>query len=135
MAFQGERTFVTLSTMGSPGRPPLGGDSSETVVARAEALGAASDALEWRLTGKRWESVEQVLAAMAAALATNDLEALKAATAELEVAGPVRIVRIGAPPVVPPPPQVRDRLNRLVYSLGGTAAWERDESEQGSSSS
>ena len=102
---------------------------------RAKALGAASDALEWRLTSERWEKIQPVLAAMAAALETGDPDALKAATAGLELVGPVRIVRIGASPVVPPPPQVRDRLNQLVYTLGGTTAREPDESELGSSSS
>jgi hypothetical protein len=135
MAFQAGPTFVTLCTMSTAGGPPPGGESSEIVAARAQALGAASDALGWRLTGERWETIQQVLAAMAVALETDDLDALKAATAELELVGPVRIVRIGAPPVVPPPPQVRDRLNRLVYTLGGTTAREADESELGSSSS
>jgi len=115
--------------MGTPGGPPLSGESSEIAAVRADALRAASDALEWRLTGERWLTIQQVVAAMAAALETDDLDALKAATAELELVGPVRIVRIGTPPVVPPPPQVRDRLNRLVYTLDGTTAGEPDEPE------
>jgi hypothetical protein len=84
---------------------------------RAEALQVAQDALQWRLTQTRWPSVEQALIAMDAALVSEDPEALAAATADLEMAGPMRITKIGAAPIDPPPP-VRDRLNRLVHSLG-----------------
>jgi hypothetical protein len=115
--------------MASPdGSPPSWG-SSDVVGVRAEALDVVSDIDQWRLADARWQAIDQVLAAMAAALETDDLEALAAATAELELAGPVRITRIGATPVVPPPPQVRDRLNLLVHALGGTSAGERDEPE------
>jgi hypothetical protein len=64
---------------------------------------------------------------MDAALAANDAKALAAATIDLELAGPVRITRIGTVPVVPPPPAIRDRLNRLVYALGGAPAADQDE--------
>jgi hypothetical protein len=97
---------------------------------RAEAVVVISDALQWRLTAARWQAIEELLAAMDAALAADDLEALTAAVADLELAGPVRITRIGAAPAVPPPLQVRDRLNRLVNSLGGASAANRDETGQ-----
>jgi hypothetical protein len=97
---------------------------------RAEAVVVISDALQWRLTAARWQAIEELLAAMDAALAADDLEALAAAITDLELAGPVRITRIGAAPAVPAPPQVRDRLNRLVNSLGGTSAPNRGESGQ-----
>ena len=112
-----------------PDGSPPGGDSSDAADVRAEALDVVSDVLRWRLTDQRWQAVQQMLAEMAASLETSDLEAVRAATADLELAGPLRITRIGATPVVPPPPPVRDRLNRLVHTLGGTTAGERDESE------
>lgn len=117
--------------MNSLGEPSPRRDSGDVFDVRAEALGVISDALRWRLADARWQVVEQVVAAMAGALAAGDLKALTAATADLELAGPVRITRIGAMPIVPPPPPVRDRLNQLVHSLGGTPAVQDDGTSRG----
>jgi hypothetical protein len=114
--------FVTLGSMSSQEEPGPGWNSADTGGVRTDALDVLSDALSWRLVGPRWAAIEQVLAAMDAALAAGDVAALAAATTDLELAGPVRITRIGAVPVVPPPPAIRDRLNRLVHSLGGVPA-------------
>lgn len=114
-----QRIFVTLSSMSSLDNSARGWNSPDAGT-RTEALDVISDALQWRLADARWAAIEEVLAAMDAALSANDTEALAAATADLELAGPVRITRIGAVPVVPPPPAIRDRLNRLVHSLGGS---------------
>jgi hypothetical protein len=105
-----------------PDEPPASTDSGNVFDARAEALAVVSDALQWRLAEARWQAIKQVLIGMDAALAAGDLDALAGATADLELAGPLRITRIGATPVVPPAPPVRDLLNRLVYSLGGIPA-------------
>jgi hypothetical protein len=86
----------------------------------AEALDVLGDLLEWQLAPQRWERVEQIVVAMAEALAAGDADGLREATAELELAGPVRVTRIGATPLVPAPERVRDRANHLVHSLGGT---------------
>jgi len=99
---------------------PASGDSGDVADVRAEALDVVSDALQWQLAGARWQAIERVLIAMDAALQVGDPEALAAASADLELAGPLRITRIGATPVIPPAPPVRDRLNRLARSLGGT---------------
>lgn len=48
----------------------------------------------------------------------GDGDALREATAELELTGPVRITRIGAKSLVPVPEQTRDRANHLVHALG-----------------
>jgi CATRA-associated small protein len=114
--------FVTLSSMSSLEEPGPGWNPADTGSVRAEALDVISDALSWRLAGTRWAAIEQVLVAMDAALAAGDVTALATATTDLELAGPVRITRIGADPVVPPPPAIRDRLNQLVHSLGGVPA-------------
>jgi hypothetical protein len=79
------------------------------------------DALRWQLPEARWRGIEQALGAIDAALVADDPEALVAATVRLELAGPMRITRIGGAPVVPPPPPLRDRLNRLVFALGGVS--------------
>jgi hypothetical protein len=98
---------------------------------RAEALDVISDALTWQLVDESWKAIERVLIAMDEALAADDSQALAAATADLELAGPVRITRIGSTPVVPPPQPVRDLLNRLVHSLGSTPPKEAAQEPEG----
>jgi hypothetical protein len=105
---------VTITGMGVP-------EETDIASARAEALDAVSEALQWQLADARWQVVEQVLVAMDAALAAGDVQALMAATAELELAGPLRLTRISVAQVAAPP-QIRDLLNRMVFSLGGITA-------------
>jgi hypothetical protein len=124
---------VTLSSMSSPGEPAPSWNSFDTGGVRAEALDVVSDALQWRLADARWIGIERVLAAMDTAIAANDVAALATATADLELAGPVRIIRIGTVPVGPPPSAIRDRLNRLVHSLGGISVADRPEPGQAGS--
>lgn len=117
--------LATLSSM-ADGRAEgwvAGGD----VDARAEALDVLFDVQQWRLADARWQAIGQVLIAMEAALRADDAESLAVATADLELAGPLRVTRIGATPVVPPTPQVLDVLNRLVHSLGGITAGQQQE--------
>ena len=98
------------------------GNSWNVAEVRAEALDVVSDALKWQLAQTRWQAIEQVLIAMDAALTAGDIDALASATAELELAGPLRIIRISATPIVVADPRVRDQLNKLVFTLGGTSA-------------
>jgi hypothetical protein len=117
--------------MVSSGEPPRSWDSADVVDVRAEARDVVGDALLWRMNDARWEAIAQVLAAMDEALAAGDLDALAAATADLELVGPLRITRIGATPVVPPPPPILYRLNRLMHVLGDTVAAQRNDGEDG----
>lgn len=87
----------------------------------SDALDVLGDLFVWQLVPLRWQRVEQILDSLTEALATGDADTLRDATAELELAGPVRATRIGATPVVPAPESVRERVNHLVHSLGGTA--------------
>src|ERR1700761_6913165 len=107
-----------LKGMDSPPEKPIGDQSRDGVTARAEALEIVLDALQWELAENRWATVEEALEGMEAAVLADDVRALGVATAKLELAGPLRIILIG-PPEVPPVPQVRDRLIRLVHTLGG----------------
>ncbi|MEV0168103.1 CATRA system-associated protein [Nonomuraea fuscirosea] len=87
--------------------------------ATADALDVLEDLPEWELVPARWERVRDILDSLEAALRTRDPEAAREAIADLELSGPVRVTRIGTKPTVPEPEEVRDRRNRLVFSLGG----------------
>ena len=104
-------------------------DPADITQLRAEALDVLSDAQLWRLAEARWQTIEQVLAAMDAALASGDIDALAEATAALELAGPLRIIPIG--PAVGPTPAARELLNKLVHFLGGVSAIEQAGEPQG----
>jgi hypothetical protein len=87
--------------------------------ARAEALDVLTEVPDWQLTPERWERVEQLLDRISDALHDRDDDGLWAATANLELVGPMRITtRLGdVAPGEPPPEPVRDRIVRLVHHL------------------
>jgi len=102
------------------GKPDNGQPDDERIIARADALDIALDALLWRMDDAQWDAVPPILTEMEAAIASDEPQELANATVKLVLIAPARrIVLIGAEPVTPPPPAVRDRLNHLVYSLGG----------------
>ncbi len=106
--------------MVSPVGRSLSSDPLANAAARGEALDALQAASGWRLAEAGWVSVAPILDAMLAALEGGNLDALQAATADLERLKPERIVKIGTEPAEPPP-RVRERLNRLVHALGGAS--------------
>lgn len=86
----------------------------------AEALEILGHLLTWHLPPERWTQAEQVIDEVATAMASADLAAFDRATADLELLGPVRIVRIGESPgnqLTAPPDPLRDRVNRLIHAL------------------
>jgi hypothetical protein len=112
--------MISPEDMVSSEDEPLSSDSAAYAEALGAALDALQDALQWQLTDARWAAVEQILDAMQAALESHDLEALVAATTDLELAGPLRLLKIGTKePPVQPQPRTRDRLNQMVDSIGG----------------
>lgn len=94
------------------GGVPIDGES------RDDAVDVLKDLIEWELAPQRWEQVDSIVDSLADAVARGDGDALREATAELELTGPVRITRIGAKSVIPVPEETRDRANRLVHALG-----------------
>ena len=87
------------------------------VSVQSDALDVLSAVLTWRLADARWQAIEEVLVAMDVALQANDLEALAEATIHLELAGPLRVTRIGGIPASAAPDAVRDRVVQLTRSL------------------
>jgi hypothetical protein len=84
-----------------------------------DAVHVLQDLLLWELSPARWDGIAGILDALAAEVADSDLSNLAEATIQLELAGPVRITRIGAASTEPPPPRVRERINQLIHSLSG----------------
>jgi CATRA-Associated Small Protein len=103
--------------MGVPGDAESISDLEFEAELIADAMDVVREVESWRLAEVRWERVREILGSLAAALAARDLPALRDATTDLELIGPVRLTRIGATPVVAPPPKVRERVNHLVYTL------------------
>lgn len=80
---------------------------------RSAALQVLDDLLQLRLTEARWERVAGILGITAEAAAAGDLGTLRTAAKELQMVGPVRIIRIGSTPVGPPPVKVRERVELI----------------------
>jgi len=93
--------------------------TDERATVSQDALSVLRDVLEWRLSDVRWEGIAGSVEALTAGLSTGDLAAAREAVIQLELAGPVRITRIGARPTEPAPPRVRERINQLVFQLSG----------------
>ena len=95
-------------------------DGADLEEARAEAAELVEDAFQWRLTPARWNQVESILDVLIEALHNGDESTIRVATADLELAGPVRVGRLGdAQPTTDP---VRDRLNETKHLLGDVDA-------------
>ncbi|MFF5295257.1 CATRA system-associated protein [Paractinoplanes globisporus] len=82
-----------------------------------DAVNALQDIVLWTLTPQRWEHVAALLERIDTAYATRDAGELRNAVAELELSGPVRIMRIGSTTATGVPQPVLDRRNTLVHSL------------------
>jgi hypothetical protein len=102
---------------------------------RQDAVSVLQDVLSWRLSTARWDVIAGSVEALATYLDLGDLAAARDIVIQLELAGPVRITRIGAVPSQPPPPPVRDRVNHLIYRLSGgnrrVTAEQLNEGEEG----
>jgi CATRA-Associated Small Protein len=107
--------------------------SEDVAIAEAKlaALDVLTDVLQWRLPQARWTRVTEIVQSIDKALSAGDPIALEAATVDLELAGPVRITRVGATPQVPAPQPVRERVNRLVHSLTDDAGTDRGGGDRG----
>jgi hypothetical protein len=96
---------------------------------RRHLLEALREVPAWRCSLARWHRADQALRAVADALAADDADALDTALTELALAETLRVrVRLGDD-TDEPPEQVRDRVDRILYSL--TEEAEPDPPEEG----
>lgn len=87
----------------------------ETKDNAVEVLG---DLLQWHMTTNRWDLMSSAIDDLSEALGGRTAPAVREALIEIELLGPVRARRIGEEPRTPAPAVLRDRVNRLVHSLG-----------------
>ncbi|MGM1064545.1 CATRA system-associated protein [Saccharothrix sp. Mg75] len=84
-----------------------------------DALAVLADLPGWRLDEARWTAVDEAVVELSRAVLERDRDAFGVAAADLELAVPRRITRIGDEPVVPPPARVLELANELVRTLAG----------------
>jgi hypothetical protein len=90
-----------------------------------DAVDVLRDLVLWEMTAQRWEHVAEILRRIDTALTAGDADELREAVAELELSGPVRILRIGSKTVTGIPQPVLDRRNTLVHALTAGRSDER----------
>jgi len=88
----------------------------------ADALDVLQNVVQWRLTATRWATVCSALDAMRAAYDAGDVDAVRKAVFDLELAGPVRANSLAGEEVGEPPAPVYDVANRLQHDLSGDGA-------------
>jgi hypothetical protein len=86
---------------------------------RADALDVLQDVLQWRLTVTRWATVRGTLNTMRVAYDAGDVDALREAVYDLELAGPVRANSLAGKEIGEPPALVYDITNSLQHDLSG----------------
>ncbi|MFI6086222.1 CATRA system-associated protein [Streptomyces sp. NPDC051217] len=86
------------------------------------AQGVLEDVLVWRLKRENWDVVGRNLAAVELAIKAGNLPALRLAVANIEMAGPHRIVGLEDCSMLPLPQEYRERVNELIHSLGAMSS-------------
>ena len=84
-----------------------------------EASGLLRQVVGWEASEAYWARIDGAVTAMEAAIEESDpWTALDNAAAELELLGPPRVsTGLGDRPVIPAPPEVRERINKLITQL------------------
>jgi hypothetical protein len=90
--------------------------------ARDESIAVLRDALDWTMSSASWDQVRGTVEEIAAAIAVTSANALWRTTGSLELRGPVRVAtRLGDPPLLPVPREIRERIVELIDTLTSAA--------------
>jgi hypothetical protein len=94
---------------------------------RQSACEVLRDATNWELSAHRWDQIDEVLDRFEKALLERDVKALRAATMDLELAGPLRVPRVSRPDTTErAAKQIQERVNRMVHVLDTPDRRDRD---------
>lgn len=115
----GRKELARVLFAAGMGRHMSDWETDDLAEVRRDALSVLRDVLGWRLSAARWEGIAGSVEALAASLELSDLAAAEGMVIQLELAGPVRVTRIGALPTQPPPAKVRERISQLIHRLSG----------------
>jgi MinD-like ATPase involved in chromosome partitioning or flagellar assembly len=103
------RAIAAGGTVATPGR---------SSAVQEDALDTLSEVEGWRLDALRWQLVDQGVDRLRQALDQHDDDAVRVATADLELVGPLRGAGSGRD-VTDIPPDLRARVTALIERLGG----------------
>ena len=77
-----------------------------------------TEVAEWRASAAEWEYIAKLVDALTLAVSGNDADAVRDAVGELDLASPLRIPAISKGSKDLPPEKLRERVNRLIHTLG-----------------
>lgn len=95
----------------------MGGD--EETGAGTEAVRTLRTVLTWEKPESRWDEIAGILDAAEAAVEAGDADTLADIVGILGAEARERLIPIGGGTPQPPPPPVRERLDRIVHKLSG----------------
>ena len=86
--------------------------------ARDEVTAVLRDVLGWTLTAASWNQVRGAIEEIRAALTGPSPDELWRTAGELELYSPLRVLtRLGDPPALPVPGEIRERIVELIDAL------------------
>jgi hypothetical protein len=89
---------------------------------RTDTLNVLRGALTWQLTEARWSRVTTTVAWLSTALTAKYADGVQTAVSELHFLTPARAAGIIDTLVVTCPPDVREKINLLIQTLGSSSS-------------
>lgn len=91
---------------------------AEWFPARDEAIAVLRDALTWTLPDASWDQIRDAIEEISTAVAAVGPDELWRTAGNLELHSPLRVMtRLGEPPALPVPGELRERIVELIDAL------------------